>query len=489
MTSRRDARTGMLEPRRRGVLLAGTSALLAGLLLRGFFILRFPRTAGDPMIYMDFARTLLEQHVYGYTWVVRGVPVPHPSLIRLPGYPLFLAACFAIFGHGSVRAVLWVQGLVDLATCALAALTAARLFGSRAGWFALWLSVLCPFTATYVAAPLTETAVLFTIALAFYALVRWQETLASQARRWLLVLASALAYSILLRPDQGLLAIAVVSAVLWFSPGHGIARFRPGLFLSALTLLPLVPWTVRNERTMHVFQPLAPRGASDPGELISVGFNRWYRTWGIDFATNETVYWSYNSDPILPDDLPSRAFDSEAQKQETAALLEEYNQTTTETPVFDARFEALARERIHGHLFRYYFWLPAMRVADMLLRPRTEMIPVHDDWWKPHKHGELPTLIAAGVYFALNLVYFALGLTGFLSRRKLASDPRVALPILWAMAASIGLRILLLLTLDNAEPRYTLEFFPILFVLGGAWLGRATSRRPFSRRPSRAFRQ
>jgi hypothetical protein len=36
------------------------------------------------------------------------------------------------------------------------------------------------------------------------------------------------------------------------------------------------------------------------------------------------------------------------------------------------------------------------------------------------------------------------------------------------MAASIILRAALLLTIDNSEPRYTLEFFPILFVLAGA---------------------
>ena len=36
------------------------------------------------------------------------------------------------------------------------------------------------------------------------------------------------------------------------------------------------------------------------------------------------------------------------------------------------------------------------------------------------------------------------------------------------MAASLLLRTALLLTLDNSEPRYTLEFFPILFVCAGA---------------------
>ena len=488
MNRLRTALAGLLEGRRRGAVLAGIAAILAGLLLRVFFIIRFPRTAGDPVFYMDLARTLLERHVYGTTRMLAGVAIPYPSLIRLPGYPLFLAGCFAVFGHANVNAVLCVQAVVDLASCGLAALTAARLFGIRAGWFALWLGVLCPFTATYVAAPLTETTVLFTIALAFYALVRWRQA-GERAERWLYLLGAALAYSILLRPDQGLLAAAVLPAVLCMSPGHGFARLRPALLVAVLCLLPLIPWTVRNERTMHVFQPLAPRSAADPGELTADSFNRWYRTWGVDFATNETAYWTYNSDQILMTDLPDRAFDSDAQREATIALLDEYNKTTTETPAFDARFEALARERIQGHRFRYYVWLPAARVVDMIFRPRTEMLPVHDDWWKPHKRGWTATLIAAGLYGALNLMYFALGVAGFVRRRALASDRMLAAPILWAMVASILLRLALLATLDNAEPRYTLEFFPMLFVLGGAWLGRATSSfLLFSRRRNMAFR-
>jgi hypothetical protein len=35
----------------------------------------------------------------------------------------------------------------------------------------------------------------------------------------------------------------------------------------------------------------------------------------------------------------------------------------------------------------------------------------------------------------------------------------------WAMGATIVLRCLLLLTIDNSEPRYTLEFYPVLVVM------------------------
>ena len=47
--------------------------------------------------------------------------------------------------------------------------------------------------------------------------------------------------------------------------------------------------------------------------------------------------------------------------------------------------------------------------------------------------------------------------------------------LVFAMLATIGMRVLLLLTIDNSEPRYTVEFFPVLIVLASAALGRCWS--------------
>ena len=76
----------------------------------------------------------------------------------------------------------------------------------------------------------------------------------------------------------------------------------------------------------------------------------------------------------------------------------------------------------------------------------------------------------------LNLAYIILGLAGLFAwkRRKWIlhlgpNTPKFAFrELAIAMAASILLRAALLLTLDNSEPRYTLEFFPVMFVLAGA---------------------
>ena len=448
-------------------------ALTAGTALRLFFILAAPKLTGDTLLYGDIARNLLQNHVYGFT--VAGHP-PRPTLIRVPGYPLFLAACFVLFGIENYHAVLYVQLLFDLATCLLIADLARRLFGKRAGIAALWLAALCPFTANYVAAALTETLTLFCIASAFYAFHRWSET-TLRYNPWLWITAAALASSILLRPEQGLLPAAIIPAMLWIScrarlPAIPLPRRIAPVFIAAVcVILPLAPWAARNWHTFHVIQPLAPRFATDPGERPPLGFQRWYRTWAIEFASNEYVYWNYDSSDIKITDLPTRAFDSPSQRAETAQLLADYNLTDSDSPSFDARFNALATERISGHPFRYYVALPVARLANMLLRPRFELTPLTLEWWRWKEDRKESTF--AFFYAGLNLAYMILGVIGFIRWQNLsASESRRfadQAPLACAMAAYIALRCALLLTLDNSEPRYTLEFFPII-ISGGAIL-------------------
>jgi 4-amino-4-deoxy-L-arabinose transferase-like glycosyltransferase len=452
---------------------ASAAALLAGLALRLWWVYRFGQTTNDTRIYGEFARNLMEFRVYGFNNIVHGVLMtPSPTLIRLPGYPLFLALCFKLFGMENYIAVMLVQVAIDLWSCLLLAGVAARVFGRRTGFAALWLAALCPFTANYVALALTETLTLWCMALAFYALARWREGGAAM-NRWLGAIGFALAYAILLRPEQGMLAAAIVPAMLWIGGRrYGVAALRPVLLVSVLTLLPLVPWTIRNWRVFHVFEPLAPRYATDPGDLINYGYQRWYRTWAIDYASTENFYWAYDGSPLQIADLPDRAFDSNAQYAATAALLADYNQTDNPSAALDARFDAIGRERIHADPLRYYLELPVARVINMAFRPRTEFLPIPDEWWKFAKPDKAKDWFALA-YAALNIVFYVLAGITIWRRRSWRQHQ----PLLWAMIASIAMRAALLLTLDNSEDRYTLEFYPVLIVLAAAAVNRFTSSR------------
>jgi hypothetical protein len=256
-------------------------------------------------------------------------------------------------------------------------------------------------------------------------------------------------------------------------------------------LLPLAPWTIRNWRTFHVIQPLAPLYANDPGELAPLGFARWYRTWAIEYSSTYDVYWNLNGDRIELASIPQRAFAaaspqaSASLRARTAALLADYNLTTVDTPAIDARFAALASERVRAHPVLYYLGLPLARLANMALRPRTEMMPIPLEWWHWSQHPAQTAFAAA--YAALNLAYFAVALVGLYAwKRRRWRSPTPPAPaareLAFAMAASILLRALLLLTIDNSEPRYTLEFFPILFI----WIGALFAKNPQNCHPERS---
>ena len=99
---------------------------LAALALRLVFVLHFPAVMDDSRLYADIAENWLQHGVYGITDSGQIMP----TLSRLPGYPAFLAAIFAVFGWGNFRAVLLIQGSFDLGTCFLVADLARRFASS-----------------------------------------------------------------------------------------------------------------------------------------------------------------------------------------------------------------------------------------------------------------------------------------------------------------------------------------------------------------------
>jgi Dolichyl-phosphate-mannose-protein mannosyltransferase len=431
--------------------------LAAGAALRLWFIHAHPQVQGDSLLYGDIATNWLAHGVYGHSvGHPSGLTTIQPTLVRLPGYPAFLALCFALFGVANYRPVVYLQALIDLGACLLIAGLARKICGPHAGRTALLLAALCPFTANYVAFPLTETLSIFCVALGFRAL---SEVVEAPRLLWTALLVFSWSYSALLRPDGALLGVVLWVALLVYGRRSlGLASaFRLAVIAGLLSLLPFVAWTGRNWRTFHVFQPLAPRYANDPGEFGAPGFVRWVKSFAADFTTTSEIYWNGNSDRIDPGSLPARAMDDASQYGETQRLLQDYNATTTLTPDLDARFAELAQERIRAHPFRYYVTLPLLRLADMWLRPRVETGNAPLRWWQ---YGQHPAATwAALLYGVLNLAYLVMAFLGILRWPRMAG----------AMVALIALRSLLLATVEAPEARYTLECFPLLFILAACY--------------------
>jgi len=429
--------------------------------MRAWMFRHFFETNGDPLVYGDIAKNLLLHGRYALTL---GNGQAFLTLIRLPGYPLFLAACFKLFGMENYAAVAWLQIAIDLVSCLLLADFARRIVphALHGGAFhaTLWLAVLCPFTAVYAANPLTEGPTIFCIALALWSAERFQRRIT-----WLPALAFtfAVTFAALLRPDGALAAVAFAPAILaGLRIGRAPGARRRGIRIAAVCVLlasaPFALWTGRNWQVFHVFQPLAPRTATDPGDPLTPGWDRWVRTWCLDFVSTYQVVWNVPGDVLDVNKLPARAFDSPSQRTQTAQLAAEYNNSNNLTPELDAAFGRLAADRVSAHPLRYYIGLPLGRLADMWLRPRVENLPIDLDWWV-YAHHHVETRFS-WFYAALNAFYLLLGFAGFFFRPRMAA---------W-MLAYMFLRSALLLTVVPPEARYTLECFPLLFVLGGVSL-------------------
>ena len=447
--------------------LAATAAAFA---LRLLFLWKFSFVAGDSFVYGDIAKNWLLHGVFAMT--EDGALVP--TYIRLPGYPAFMALIWKVAGPEHYTAVMVAQVFFDVGTCYLVAALARLVLWERAAMAAFLLYALNPFTANYVATPLSETLAIFLTALTLLCAVN-TPTLGKNGpsaplgagsgwgtRSWI-GCGLAVAAGILVRPDAGILLAAIGGYLLFqlFRRPDKRQIVTAGMLLAVFALAPLIPWTLRNWRVFHVFQPLAPRYANNPGEFLPAGFNRWMKTWLVDYVSVDDIYWHVPGDRIEIGKLPPRAFDSAEQRAETERVFANYNATCDPfcriTPELDSQFAALAAERIRRAPLRYYLWLPLARVADMWLRPRTEALPIDSHWWRFRRDPRDATIgILLG---AVNLAYVVAGLLGA-ARKRLAG---AGLFILW-----IVLRCAFLATLENPEPRYTLECFPVGCVFAAA---------------------
>ncbi len=456
---------------RQRIRVGAALALACGAALRLWMMRAIPQLEGDTLLYGNLARNLL---LHGQFAISDGSGVLHETLIRLPGYPLFLAGCFQLFGVENYNAVILVQIAMELAGCVLLARFAERIAGQRlgtvAGQITLWLAALCPFTASYAVAPLTESATLFAIALALWSM-GW--FVARPAWASAVAFAFAVSFAALLRPDGALVGIALTPGLLLGLKGTWVPKRQlvlVGVVCALLAAMPFAAWTLRNWKVFHVIEPLAPRYATDPGEATNPGWQLWMKTWCLDFVSTYEIYWNVPDGPFDVNKLPPRAFDTPSQRAETEKLAAAYDDNGQDiSPAIDAGFARLAEERVKADPLRFYFWLPLGRVADMWLRPRVENLNIDFDWWVYAHHND--ETIFSWSYAALNALYLLLGVVGLCLKPKYW---------LWMLLYMV-LRSALLMTLEAPEARYTLECFPMLFVLGGVAI--AAARRDL-RKPS-----
>jgi len=455
-------------------------ALLVGLVLRLFVIWQFPFAAGDTPYYEELARNWLHDGVYG----IFANGHFYPSEVRMPGYPGFLAAIYSLAGSGR-RAVFVTQALIDLATCLLTVGIAARLsilvsdpVRTRVTVAALWLAVLCPFTANYAAVPLTEVPTIFLTTLAIlifllasayqFDLIRERSDLFHSVRSWFLG-GLVVGLGTLFRPETPLLAATVLSVywLRWWRSVYWKKLTLATLCVTIGVLVPLVPWAARNAHTFGRVEFLAPRYAQALGDDVPAGFYAWTQTWMFRSRDAYLSSWKLPTEPISIHDLPTYAFDSTEEHDQVTALLKQYNREHRMTPQLNIAFAKLAAERTNRNPLRSYVWIPVARTAAMWFTPRTAILPYSGLLWPRSDgwhQGPIGFAITVGLTL-LNFLYAILALLGLLHWRQC---PEIAL-----IVAFIVVRTAFLTQLQTCEPRYTLVCIPALLALGAqAWRNR-----------------
>jgi 4-amino-4-deoxy-L-arabinose transferase-like glycosyltransferase len=454
------------------------AAVCAGLALRVYLVLKFPVTdTGDAPFYIELAWNWLKNGVYGFAVHGQLTPVD----MRVPGYPAFLAAVFAFAGQ-SPRAAMLAQVVVDLATCFVIALIAARLAPElsrrRVALAGLWLAALCPFTANYTAVVLTETLVIFLTALAILVLlqtdvggVQVAPSVAFLANPWLLA-GIVVGFGTLVRPETPLLLFAAGLVLLakWWRPENWMKLIRAGLLMALGLAMPLVPWAARNWHTLHDVQFLAPRYSELPGEYTPLGFTAWTNTWLWRYRDVYLTQWKVNEEEIAIDELPAYAFDSQDEKERMADLLDEYNEALTIDPPLDQEFREIARERTERHPLRTYVKVPLLRSLTLWFTPRVELLPSSGHLWplREEWQDDRPDFLVTLGLSVVNIIYIALALAGaWLARRR----PGWALLILFCVVRTL----FFVKFVETPEPRYVLECFPAVIALAAqVWSGVST---------------
>jgi hypothetical protein len=491
---------------------------------------------GDAKVYSRIADNVIDQGVFSAEDQPDQDHQFPPTIIRLPGYPLFLAAIYSIAGTDSYSTVQTVQGALHFGSALLAAMLAFSWAGSSrkrrrgAAFFAFVLAAFCPFTINYSAVLLTEVVTIFLLmAMTLFATFAIKNDLLGRSLIWWTLCGFVAGLAVEVRPDAGLFAFGlgltvVVAAIMryGFRSGTVSALARGGVFSAAFVLV-LVPWTIRNERVFGQFQPLAPRHAEAPGEFVPLGYFAWLRTWVDDPRYVGPMLWDLEIHRIDTSKIPASAYADDEERAEVAALFDQYNNSDPDhpldpkpeaadsdndsdtnddtadptddnsdqdpadsdddqsddeldlhiTPESDAAFADIARRRITNDPINYYVKLPGIRSAKMWFDAHADfypfaggLFPLKDLDTETYQHVWLP------LFFGLVWLYTLLAIGGIILI-LLGRWPRGTIWIAMDVLSSLP-RIVFFGTLENPEPRYLIELFFIVAILGGIALSRVS---------------
>ena len=206
----------------------------------------------DSQAYKTTALNVINHHVFSYN----NAPPYEPSGFRAPGYPLWLALIYLVFG--SFKPAIFLGIFVFALTVPLIYLIARELFDKRIAFLAGILFALEPWGAFLSGAIMSEQIFLPAFVLAVYLFIRY---LKQNSHKFLYLSAGLLGISALIRPNA--LYIWPVFAIFIFFKKNGFLKsLKTAGLASLIFLFVIAPWLIRNKVVLGTWQITTVQGFS-----------------------------------------------------------------------------------------------------------------------------------------------------------------------------------------------------------------------------------
>lgn len=185
---------------------------------------------------------------------------PPRYVLRMPGYPTFLAFSMLLFGESHFAARL-LSAVVGTIACGLVYSVSRSFFGETTSLLATTWAALSPTLAGFSVLLLSETLFAVALLLSLLALIHWQRISLRQRSNqpqvskndprsnpylWAVLTGTAIAAACYVRPSWILAAPCFIGVAFWMNR----QQWKPTILASGCLLLAIVvtllPWTIRN---------------------------------------------------------------------------------------------------------------------------------------------------------------------------------------------------------------------------------------------------
>ncbi|WP_040952388.1 ArnT family glycosyltransferase [Gorillibacterium massiliense] len=398
--------------------------------------------------YHDLAMSVLHHGTYeipeGLDYIKADTPyiktgVHYPTAFRPPGYPLFLAAIYAVWPNilaaklvNVALGVVWMAGMYLLGK---------RFFGEKAGLWAAFITAIFPPAISYTSVISTE---ILSVALVLVILCIHAYKIGSL---WLrsLILGLLTGFLVLVKPYYEVFPV-IYFILLWWQQGETKwADWKPRLkkcllgtvMLAVAMAAVIAPWSVRNYKVLDRFVPISTNG----GFVLYINNN--------DLAAGKYMDALKVPNSIF---LTDRILDDQGTYNEADAMKLAGKEAKSwmwhhprETLFLGITRLALSYSQVGTEIWEWTMSKATLRFDQSWVNPTIQV------------HRLASTLIVGG-----GLMYATLILWQFARRRPMNPLHKVNLLFIAFYTAVIFA--------SEGQPRYTFVLFPFL-IFGVVWLG------------------